>query len=158
MKIPEYVQIAWSTHKVEPKKSLEDAKKQFPLIESQEDILVLAGFIVHVSGECLGDWLGGLELLKKLKNNPLLKDRTDMKRFVAILELGNNSATSIEEFSSSDKARILSTTAAAVAALGGRKLADNYFQKAEVLIEGIEANDPAIKIVAANKKRAATIL
>lgn len=158
MKISDYVSTAWSIHANEPAKVLEDVKNQFAHIENEEEILALANLIVHVSGEHLGQWLVGLELLKKLKNNPILKNRQDMARMVTILELGNNSATSIEKFSPSDQARILAITASALSSLGGTKLSESYLVRAEQLVKGLESSDPANKALAVTGNNLASTL
>lgn len=148
MKMNDFLDQAWSEHANEPKKVLEDIKQNLALIETETDILSLAHLIVHVSGIHLGDWLSGLELLKKLKNNSLLKDKTDMNRYVAILELGNNSATPIDKFSLSDQARILASTASALASLGGLKVAENYMVRAEEIAALLPKEDMANKSLA----------
>jgi tetratricopeptide (TPR) repeat protein len=158
MKISEYVNSAWSMHATEPAKVLEEVKHQFAHIENEDEILSLANLIVHVAGEHLGQWLVGLELLKKLKNNPMLKNRQDMARMVAVLELGNNSATSIEKFSPSEQARILAQTASALASLGGIKLSESYLERAEKLVSGLEASDPANKSLAITGNNVASSL
>lgn len=148
MNFKEYLNKAWSVHATSPEKTLEEAKQQIPLLESEADLLALSNLIVHLSGEHLGDWRTGLELLRKLKNNSLLKNRTEMNRYVAILELGNNSATTIEHFSISDQARIYASTASALANLGGLKLALNYLTRAQDLVKDLPKEDLANKSLA----------
>lgn len=148
MTMKDYLKSAWTLHATDPKRVLEEVKQNFSLIETEADITALAHLITHVSGEHLGDWLNGLDLLKKLKNNALIKNKADMNRFVAILELGNNSATSIENFSPSDQVRILATTASALASLGGLKLAESYLGRAENLVQSLAKEDPANRALA----------
>lgn len=158
MTISEYINSAWTLHATSPEQVLAEMKDQFKNIETEDDILKLAHLIVHVSGEHLGKWQTGLELLRKLKNNSLLKKRADMQRFVAILELGNNPNTSIEKFSSSDQARILATTGSALISLGGLKTGELFLKKASVLAEGFEPSDPANMTLAMNANNVASSL
>jgi hypothetical protein len=158
MKISEYIDSAWSIHATEPKRVLEEIRHQLPHVQSEEEILSLGNLIVHVAGEHLGLWLAGLELLRKLKNNPLLKDRKAMSRMVAILELGNNSATKIDNFSPSDQARILATTASALCSLGGIRLSESYLVRAENIVSELLNDDPAIKSLAMTGNNMASAL
>jgi tetratricopeptide (TPR) repeat protein len=144
----EYLENAWSTHATEPKKIADEFKLNFNLMNSEDDVMSMAGLIVHVCGEHLGNWEQGIELLKKLKNNAPIKDKEQMKRFVAILNLGNNPNISIEEFSPSDQIRICSGTSSALASLGGVKNAEKLFSKAVELAANITKEDPANKALA----------
>ena len=73
MNFKEYLKQAWETQASDPRAVADDFRKNFSLIESADDIMALSELIVHVCGEQLGDWLMGLELLKRLKNNSLHK-------------------------------------------------------------------------------------
>jgi tetratricopeptide (TPR) repeat protein len=148
MKFKDYLTRAWSIHAMAPEKVLDEVKQQFSLIESDEDALAMANLIVHLSGEHLGNWQQGLDLLRKLKNNALLKSKNEMNRYVAILELGNNPSTSIEAFSPSDQIRILAGTASALANLGGIKLAFSYLIRAQELSKVVVKEDPANRALA----------
>src|SRR4051812_38819018 len=131
MNFKEYINKAWAAHAKDSRSVADDFKKHLALVESPEDISALSHLIVHVCGEHLGDWLNGLDLLKKLKNNPHHKDKNSMNRYVAILELGNNPATSIDHFSPSDQVRILASVASALGNLGGLKRAESYLSRAQ---------------------------
>lgn len=154
----EYLQNAWSTHATDPKKIADEFKLNFNLMDSEDDVMSMAGLIVHVCGEHLGNWEQGIELLKKLKNNAPIKDKEQMKRFVAILNLGNNPNISIEEFSPSDQIRICSGTSSALANLGGLKNAEKLFDKAIELAQGISQEDLANKALAIAGNGIATAL
>lgn len=145
MNFNEYLNQAWSEHASNPKAVADDFKIHLSLVESSEDIMSFSKLIVHVCGEHLGDWLSGLELLKKLKNNSLHKDKVGMQRYVAILELGNNPSTSIDHFSASDQVTILAATANAIRNLGGIKRADSYLKKALEIAAELPKEDPAHK-------------
>lgn len=144
----EYLENAWATHKTDSKKIADEFKLNFNLMDSEDDVMSMAALIVHVCGEHLGNWEQGSELLKKLKNNAPIKDKEQMKRYVAILNLGNNPNVSIEEFSPSDQIRIYSGTSSALANLGGLKNAEKLFLKALELAANITKEDPANKALA----------
>lgn len=144
----EYLANAWSTHETDSKKIADEFKLNFNLMDSEDDVMSMAALIVHVCGEHLGNWEQGIDLLKKLKNNAPIKDKEQMKRYVAILNLGNNPNISIEEFSPSDQIRIYSGTSSALANLGGLKNAEKLFDKAAGLAVSLTKEDPANKALA----------
>lgn len=158
MTFKEYLHQAWSTHASEPRQVADEMKKNLSLVSSSEDIISFAGLVVHVCAEHLGDWLTGLDLLKRLKNNPLHKDKASMNRYVAILELGNNPATIIDHFSPSDQVRILAATASALGNLGGLKRAEAYLRKALEVATTLPKDDPAHKAMAMTGNNLASTL
>lgn len=149
MKFSDYIHQAWSTHATDPKKTAEGFKTNFSLMETEDDVMKMSHLIVHVCGEHLGDWLLGLELLKKIKNNAKISDKAMMNRYVAILELGNNPYFKIDHFSPSDQASIYATTASALSNLGGMKNASKFLETSFTLLEGLTPNDPANNKLAA---------
>ncbi|MFA6238317.1 MAG: hypothetical protein WC635_13370 [Bacteriovorax sp.] len=149
MSFREYLNEAWSTHATDPKKVAEEFKQHFNLMESDDDVMAMARIIVHVCGEHLGEWIKGIELLKKLKNNAPIKDTGEMNRYMAILNLGNNPNSSIDNFSLSDQARIYASTASALANLGGLKNAEKFLKLASQIAEmNLSKDDPANKAIA----------
>lgn len=111
----------------------DEFKTHFSLMESAEDVMIMAQTIVMVCGEKLGRWEHGLDLLKKLKNNATISDKAEMNRCVAILTLGNNPNTSMDKFSSEDQKIIYTSTAKALKNLGGMKNAEKLLAKASQL-------------------------
>ena len=130
MNFKEYLISAKSS---DPKVVAEEFKANFKLMESLDDVTAMTDLIVYICGEKLGEWEKGLELLKKLKNNAQIPDKAHMNRSVAILQLGNNPNTSIENFSSEDQIVIYTSVAAAIKNLGGVKNAEKLLMKAENL-------------------------
>ena len=118
-------------------------------METEDDVMAITRLIVHVCGEHLGEWPRGIELLRKLKNNASIKDPSEMNRYMAILNLGNNPNTSIDNFSPSDQARIYAATASALANLGGLKIAGKFLKlSAEIISTQLTNEDPANKALA----------
>ncbi len=148
MKFGEYIKSAWFNHAKDPRSVADNIKSNFNLMETDEDIMKMAHLIVHVCGEHLGDWLLGLELIKKLKNNAPIKDKEAMSRYKAILELGNNPQFAINHFSNSDQSQILATTASALANLGGLKNAEKFLNMSSELLPQLPSGDPAFRSLA----------
>lgn len=108
----------------------EEIKSHFNLMESPEDVMWIAGFIVFVFGERLGKWEEGSDLLRKLKNNAAVSDKAQMKRLTAMLNLGNNPNLELDGFSDEDKFIILAATARSLASLGAVKNAQRLLNEA----------------------------
>jgi tetratricopeptide (TPR) repeat protein len=148
MNFNDYLNNAWATHATNAKQVAEDFKANFSLMETEDDVMAMTNLIVHVCGEHLGEWERGSELLKKIKNNAKISDKSAMNRYVAILNLGNNPNTSIEDFSASDQVRIYSPVASALASLGGLKNAEKLLNKASEICAQLPKEDPANKALA----------
>lgn len=158
MPFKEYLNNAWSVHAKDPRAVAEDFKKNLNLISTPEDVAAFSHLITHVCADHLGDWMGGLELLKKLKNNPLHKDKSSMNRYVAILELGNNPSTPIDHLTPSDQVRVLASVASALANLGGLKRAESSLKKALEIAAELPKDDPAQKSLAMTGNNLASTL
>ena len=149
MKFAEYLSVAWSTHATDPRKVADEFKQNFNLMESADDVMSMTRLIVHVCGEHLGEWTKGIELLRKLKNNATINDPSEMNRYMAILNLGNNPYTSIDNFSPSDQARIYASTSSALANLGGLKNSEKFLKLAsEIISTQLSSEDAANKALA----------
>lgn len=130
MNFNEYLKEAWSIHATQPQKLAAEFTEHYNLLQSEEDIKAFAELIFHVCGEHLGEWLKGIDLLRKLKHNSTLKDKSDVKRYMAILTLGNNPNTSINQLSSTEQSMVYAGTAVALAHLGGIKNAERFLKLA----------------------------
>jgi hypothetical protein len=131
MSFKNYLENAKAIQSTNPKKVADEFKENFSLMATEEDVRDMTDLIVHVCGEELGEWERGLDLLKKLKNNAKISDKTHMTRSVGILSLGNNPNLSIEHFPLSEQVKIYITTAAALTKLGGHKNAEKFLKKAD---------------------------
>jgi tetratricopeptide (TPR) repeat protein len=158
MSFSDYLSNAWATHATDPRQVADTFKENFKLMQTEDDVMAMARIIVHVTGEHLGDWTLGIDLLKKLKNNATIKDKQEMNRLVAILNVGNFPTTPLDTFSNSDRVRILSAVSSALANLGGIKKADLFFTEASALAQNLEAGDPAFKVLAINSNNLACTL
>ncbi len=146
MNFKEYVAHVKATHHQEPEKVIAGFKDNLSLMETEADVMTMTELIVHVCAQ-MGEWEKGIELLRKIKNNAKINDKSSMNRFVAILDLGNNPNFSLEKFSSSDQVQIYAPVSAALVGLGGFKNADKLLMKASELAETLPVDDPAIKIL-----------
>lgn len=144
MKFQDYLNNAWSIHPTESEKLLNEFQNHFSLIESVDDFISLAHLIVHVSGEHLGKWKEGIEVLNTLKRISEVQDQAALDRYLAILSLGMNSQFSIRDFTVSDQVRILAITASALASQNEIRRAGEYLKQAHELAQlKLEKTDPA---------------
>ena len=146
MNFKEYVAHVKAVHHQEPAKVIAEFKDNLALMETEADVMTMTELIVHVCAQ-MGEWEKGIELLRKIKNNAKINDKSAMNRFVAILDLGNNPNYSLEKFSPSDQVQIYAPVSAALVGLGGFKNADKLLMKASELAEALPIDDPAIKIL-----------
>jgi hypothetical protein len=160
MNFNEYLQDAWMRHETDAQLISDDFKSKLKAVENEENINLLSRLITHVCGNHLGQWEIGIELLRKLKNNPLLKDKSEINRSIAILTLGNFPDNIIDGFNISDQIRILSGTASALSNLGGVKNCKRFLIKANQLIEEniLELNDPAYRALAMSSNNIASAI
>ncbi|MBY0415405.1 MAG: hypothetical protein K2Q18_14630 [Bdellovibrionales bacterium] len=144
MNFNDYVAHVKAVHQNEKEIIINGFKNNFNLMESASDVMVMSDLIVQVCAHA-GEWEKGSELLKKIKNNATITDKSAMNRNVAILELGNNPNTSLAKFSSSDQVMINATVATALVGLGGFKNAQKLFKNASELAASLEKVDLAIE-------------
>ncbi len=128
MNLQEFVKYARST---DPKIIINKLKDNFYLMESESDVMAMTDLIVYICGEQSGEWEKGIDLLKKIKNNAKISDKTHIHRAVGILSLGNNPNISIDHFSLPEQIIIYTQTATAIAKLGGHKNAEKFLKLAE---------------------------
>lgn len=144
MTFEEYLNDAWSRHGSESSELLAQFKNQFSLINSTDEINQMGHLIAHVSGEHMGEWGKGIQLLNDLREHPKAVDKSGINRFIAALALGDDKNFSVEEFSDSDKVRIYAMTASALAAQNDLARAGLYLEKAEKLCHSsLDKKDPA---------------
>jgi len=144
MTFEEYLNDAWSRHGSESPELLDKFKNQFSLINSTDEINQMGHLIAHVSGEHMGEWGRGIQLLNDLREHPMAVDKSGLNRFIAALALGDDKNFSVEEFSDSDKVRIYAMTASALAAQNDLARAGLYLGMAEKLCHSnLDKKDPA---------------
>lgn len=144
MTFEEYLNDAWSRHGTDSTELLKKFKNHFSLINSSDEINQMGYLIAHVSGEHLGQWGRGIQLLNELRDHPKAVDKTGLNRFIAALALGDDETFSLDDFSDSDKVRIYAMTASALAAQNDPGRASFYLAQAEKLCHSNLANkDPA---------------
>jgi hypothetical protein len=131
MNFNDYLAQVKSIQTTNPKKVAEEFKDNFSLMASEKDVMDMTDLIVYICGEQLGEWNRGLDLLKKIKNNAKISDKTHINRAVGILSLGNNPKLSIENYSPAEQLIIYTVTAKALTNLGGIKNAEIFLKRAD---------------------------
>lgn len=149
MTFEEYLNDAWANHPTQSAELLKNFKEHFSLVSSADEITAMGHLITHVTGEHLGQWGKGIQLLEELSVHPHIKDRTAINRFIASLSLGEDQNFSISHFADSDKVRILAMTASALASQNDLIRAGQYLEQAEKICRiKLNHQDPANRSLA----------
>jgi hypothetical protein len=144
MTFEEYLNDAWASHPTNSAELLKNFEKNFSLISTGDEITAFGHLIAHVSGEHLGEWGKGIQLLESLREHSELKDKAALNRFIAALSLGEDKNYSIDSFSDSDKVRILAMTASALASQNDIARAGIYLEQAEHICTNLQdKKDPS---------------
>jgi tetratricopeptide (TPR) repeat protein len=160
MSFQNYLTDAWAKHPEESENIFNDFENHFKLLTTPEEVTSLAHLITHVSGDHLGKWKGGIELLNKIKKIPIDKDELSLNRYIATLSLASNPDYSLEGFSLSDQVRILGMTASAIGSQNEVARACDIIEKANDIAKVyLSKNDPANRSLAiAGNNLACTLL
>lgn len=144
-----YLNTAWSEHAGDPQKVFEGFASHFELCQSDEQVVSLANLIVHVSGEHLGQWTKGIELIDRLEKLKPVSDPVALNRCRAILHLCKDPAYPFQQFDITEQVRILAVTSSALASQKEIQRAGDYLKYASTLAsEKLNPKDPAIKSLA----------
>ncbi|MBC7713427.1 MAG: hypothetical protein H7177_08810, partial [Rhizobacter sp.] len=74
MNFKDYNTQSWKMHATDPDLVMKSFKDNLNLVETNADAVLFGNLVVHVSGEHLGKWNEGLEILRKLKTNDYITD------------------------------------------------------------------------------------
>lgn len=149
MNFKDYNTQSWKMHATDPDLVMKSFKDNLNLVETNADAVLFGNLVVHVSGEHLGKWNEGLEILRKLKTNDYITDMNSFDRYFAILGLGANPDFAINHFLPSDQVRILAVTSSALASQNDLVRAEKYLKAAyAIAIEDLTKDDPANKSLA----------
>jgi len=131
--------------------------KKFPdgiaLVDKNEQIPRLAQLIAHVSGEHLGAWDQGIDLLQKLRHLSCFESSSEsdaaINRLSASLEIAAGKNNVLTRFSQSDQIRILATAASALCGQNKSTEAETLFKHAlELARPDLDKTDPACRSLA----------
>jgi hypothetical protein len=119
MTFNDYLKQAWNEHAADASKVAEGLLTGLKLVETNDQVGPMASLIVHVTGEHLGQWGRGIELLSSLKANASLVAGSDadgaVSRSIAALQVASGDDAVLNSFGHSDRVRILAMASSALA-------------------------------------------
>lgn len=164
MNLEEFVSLGWRDHATDAEGVFRRLPAGVDLVREPGHLTALAALVVHVSGEHLGRWTEGVEILESLERLPVFDAASREGKFVvrskAVLHrcAGNHdeearffaaSRTGDGAAEASDRIRVLAVTSAAF--LGQKRLAESRrdFEEALTLASyGPTSEDPAVRALA----------
>lgn len=153
MSFEDFLNKAWSEHATQADQVGTRISNSINLIESNEQIVLMAQLVTHVFGEHLAQWENGILTLKQLRNLEFFEQKSEadraIARSIASLELSAGKDIVLQDFSVSDQIRILTVSASALSAQADSKKACHFFREALVKAQtGISKDDPANRALA----------
>jgi len=146
MSFEHFLQTAWNDHAQDSAAVANRLHEGIALLEKTEQIPPLARLVVHVTGEHLGEWDRGLELIEQLRQSAQPPEGSDaesaLARSKAILSLCRGDALPAG-FSASDRVRILATAAGSLASHAQIATAEKFFREANKVARTLGKTDSA---------------
>lgn len=148
-----FLEQAWLEHGERPQQVAEQLRTSLALVRGGGELARYAELVVHVWGEHLGQWQGGLDLLALLRGLPCWVAGSDadaaLARAVAALELaGTGNRASLEALAPSERVRVLGVAASALAARAELARASTHFHEALAACQELPSADRAHRALA----------
>jgi hypothetical protein len=153
MSFEQFLDAAWNDHATQAEQVAKRLPQGLELLTDAKQIPLLAQLVTHVCGEHLGDWSGGISLLKRLTSVPCFVSGSEgeraIERSIAVLELAGELRNGVEEFSNSDQIRILASAAGAVCERHSIDRAGAFLREAlAIAASELAKDDPAHRTLA----------
>lgn len=153
MNFSEFLNQAWQEHGNNPENVADRLNTGLSLIETDEQIQSLANLITHVYGEHLGLWEKGIELLEQIRRIPTInmtgESGISLVRYITSLEICSGRQKSMDDFSKSDRVRVLAMAASALSTQKRSEEAEKLFREALDNLNLItDHSDPAFRALA----------
>lgn len=152
MTFDSYLNQAWQDHAVDSEKVAASFDGALISVETGDQLFRFIGLVTHVMGEHLGLWDEGHALLRRLRAHPECRPNSEADkaalRSMAVMIIGAGKADSLSGFDNSDRIRILSVAASALAqrdAVRVKSIFDKCLAFAE---EDLSPSDPATRALA----------
>lgn len=153
MSLADFTQSAWADHADAPAEVAQRLATSLHRIGGADDIASYARLVVHVYGEHLGDWRGGIGLLESMRRLPAFDGsaaaRGPIDRGIATLLYASGHQEAIDGLCGEDRVQVL---AAAAAILTERGLLEAAASALEAALDGagagLPAGSPATRVLA----------
>ncbi len=152
MNFETYINEAWNLHVTDSQKAFNNLAIGFELLADEKDVLSLAHFILHVSGEHLQNFTEGILALKNLEKKITVTPETKniLLRGQAILEIASGIQVELEKFSTSDQIIIYARLSAIKVEMKKISEAKKVIDRALNLVSlhELPGKDPAFRVLA----------
>jgi hypothetical protein len=153
MSFADFLNKAWADHAKQTNEVATRLEEGIRLIEKGDQIPQMAQLITHVFGEHLGNWDRGINLLHVLSKSPFNEYESEgpkaIIRSIAALEVSSGTRKSLDDLSLSDRIRVLTVAASALAERGFPDRSMQLFRSALDKAQGeISKSDPANRALA----------
>jgi len=148
-----FLETAWNDHGDRPQEVADRLASSLPLVEAAEHIPPFARLVMHVYGEHLGQWDGGIALLESLRRVPASAGSTSaagaLDRNIATLRYAGGDTSVLQSLSTEDRISVLALAASAFSGRNGMKRAIATYAEALALAEaGLPPRSPALRALA----------
>ena len=144
MSLAEFTKAAWADHADAPAEVAQRLATSLHLIGGADDFAPYARLVVHLYGEHLGDWRGGIGLLESMRRlaafDTSAAARSPVERGVATLLYASGNEAAIDGLGAEDRVQVL---AAAAAILTERGLLEAAAGALDAALAGARAGLPA---------------
>jgi hypothetical protein len=152
MNLADFCQRAWADHNDAPAEVAQRLATSLHLIEGADHFAPYARLVVHLYGEHLGDWPGGIALLDSMRRLPAFDGaaaRGAVERGAATLRHASGDAEAVAGLGGEDRAAVLAASAAILTERGAIERAIESLDAAiEAARTGLPAGSPANRALA----------
>jgi hypothetical protein len=163
MTFDEFIETAWNDHGDRPREVADRLASSLGVVTTPADITPFARLVAHVYGEHLGEWHGGISLLKSLRNlpawngSPAVAGAVD--RSIAVLRYAGGDGAALDPLSRDDRVAVLAMAGSAFAGRSDFKRALSSLTAAiRSADEGLGAHSAAIRSLAVGGNNVAAAL
>lgn len=162
MTFDELIECAWNDHADHPEAVADRLAVALASVMAAEQVAPYSRIVAHVTGEHLGQWERGIDLLESLRRKPALADapaaHDALRRDIATLRYAAGDTAAVTPLAVEDRARVLANAACAMA---GRARPDDAlaaYAEAVALAPLLPAGSVALRALAIGGNNVATEL
>lgn len=152
MEFNQYLEQAWTDHATDALKVAQTFSKGISLIRKESEVADLAQLMTHVLGQHLAQFDSAIDWLKKLSRHNLATSPESQKflqRLIVGMSLAAGKNSNLEEFSTSDRIRVLTTATNALSEQKDLEKIKFFFKSALDLAQTkLPEEDPAFRALA----------
>jgi hypothetical protein len=158
-----FIETAWSDHGEQPQEVADRLAASLHRVQTAEHVPPFARLVVHVFGEHLGQWRGGVDVLESLRRLPAFAGSATaagaVTRSIAALRHAGGERNAMEGLAPDDQVSALATAASALCGrMGFKRAIAAYSEALELARGGLPAGSPALRALAVGGNNLAAAL